>query len=190
MGVPLSNPLLMASIDYKGGHKEMQHKHAGHQKLRQGQKKRLELRLRLHAFLFPFLSPIVFPLLRPCFHFSSFCLWSPSFFFFLFWLPPGIWQFLGQRSDLSFSCDLCHSCCNTGSLTHCAEREVKPALQRYRQLHCATAGTLSPPLSISNYFTHSAVWLFTGPWTITECDSLMRQKQQHHRHITSALTML
>ena len=123
-------------------------------------------------------------------NFSSFCLWSPSFFFFLFWLPRGIWKFLGQRSDLSFSCDLCHSCCNTGSLTHCAEREVKPALQRYRQSHCATAGTLSPPLSITNYFTHSAVWLFTGPWTITECDSLMRQKQQHHRHITSALTML
>ena len=33
----------------------------------------------------------------------------------------GIWKFPGQGSNLSHSCDLCHSCSNTGSLTHWAQ---------------------------------------------------------------------
>ena len=31
-------------------------------------------------------------------------------------------MFLGQRSNLSRSCDLCHSCCNARSLTPCATK--------------------------------------------------------------------
>ena len=38
----------------------------------------------------------------------------------------------GQGSDLSHSCDLCCSCSNTGSLTHCAGPGIKPASQRSR----------------------------------------------------------
>lgn len=29
-------------------------------------------------------------------------------------------EFLGQESDLSYSCDPCHRCGNDGSFTHCA----------------------------------------------------------------------
>ena len=41
---------------------------------------------------------------------------------FLFQLHPwhmGIWKLLGQGWNPSHSCDLCHSCSNTGSLIHC-----------------------------------------------------------------------
>ena len=53
----------------------------------------------------------------------------PSFLIYLF---PFIlaalrhMEFPGQGSDLSHRCDLCHSCGNTGSLTHCAGPGIKP----------------------------------------------------------------
>ena len=42
------------------------------------------------------------------------------FFFFFFWLPHDMGKFPGQGSNPSCSCDLGHSCGNTGSLTHYA----------------------------------------------------------------------
>ena len=42
---------------------------------------------------------------------------SLSFFFSFLDCPHGIWKFLGQGSNLSWSCDLCHSRSNAGSLT-------------------------------------------------------------------------
>ena len=41
------------------------------------------------------------------------------FFFFLFWCGPGVWKSSGQGWNPSWSCNLCHSCSNAGSLTHC-----------------------------------------------------------------------
>ena len=38
-------------------------------------------------------------------------------------------DFPGQRSDLSCSCDLCQSCGNAGSSTHCAGLGIEPASQ-------------------------------------------------------------
>ena len=38
-------------------------------------------------------------------------------------------EFPGQGSDLSCSCDLSHSCSNTGSLTHCARPRIEPVFQ-------------------------------------------------------------
>ena len=41
----------------------------------------------------------------------------------------GHMEFSGQGSDLSWSCDLNHSCGNAGSLTHCARLGIKPESQ-------------------------------------------------------------
>ena len=46
------------------------------------------------------------------------------FFFFLFWPLCSMWKFLGQGSDPSHSCDLCHSSDNP--LTHCAGPGIEP----------------------------------------------------------------
>ena len=47
----------------------------------------------------------------------------------------GPWKFLGQGSNLSHSCDLCHSCSNAGSGTHCARLGIRLMLpQRQRGL--------------------------------------------------------
>ena len=43
-----------------------------------------------------------------------------NFYFFIFWLHLWHMEFLGQGMDLSHSCDQCHSCGNTRSLTLCA----------------------------------------------------------------------
>lgn len=50
---------------------------------------------------------------------------SPLFYFFLIYFfffshPLSIWKFLGQESNPSWSCDLCHSCSNTASSTSTA----------------------------------------------------------------------
>ena len=56
---------------------------------------------------------------------------SSSFFFFLnFMAAPWHREFLGQGSDLSYSCDLSSNCSNTGSFTHCARLGIVPASQR------------------------------------------------------------
>ena len=41
-------------------------------------------------------------------------------------------EFPGQGSDLSYSCDLSHSCGNTRSLTHCAGPGIKPVSQCFQ----------------------------------------------------------
>ena len=43
-----------------------------------------------------------------------------SFSFFFNGCTHGVWKFLGQRLNLSCCCNLCCSCGNTRSLTHCA----------------------------------------------------------------------
>ena len=70
-----------------------------------------EIEVQLHSFAWEY--PIVplnhlAPFFSPCIH--------------------GLWKFLGQGSNLSQSCDLCHSCGNTGSLTHCGGRESNVCL--------------------------------------------------------------
>ena len=45
---------------------------------------------------------------------------TPTFFFLL---HRSIWKFLGQGLNLSYICDLYHSCCNIWPLTHCATWE-------------------------------------------------------------------
>ena len=51
------------------------------------------------------------------------------FYFFLFWLPCGMWRSPDQGSDLSCSCGLCRSCGNARSLTYCPRApETLPVL--------------------------------------------------------------
>ena len=56
----------------------------------------------------------------------------------------GIWKFPGQRSNLSCSSDLQHSCGNTRSFTHCAGLGIKVHRLRYnsRFLTCCATGEL------------------------------------------------
>ena len=53
------------------------------------------------------------------------------FLLFFFSFLAATWHMVspGQGSDPSLSCDLCHSCGNMGSLTHCARLGIKPASQ-------------------------------------------------------------
>ena len=70
---------------------------------------------------------------EPQWEFTSFDLLLLLIFFFFFSLfshTCSIWKILGQGSNLSLSCDLHHSCSNTGSLTHCAGMGIKPMPQR------------------------------------------------------------
>ena len=46
--------------------------------------------------------------------------------FFSFGHTHGIWKFPGQEWNPSHSCDLCHSCSNAKSLTHCARPGIEP----------------------------------------------------------------
>ena len=59
-------------------------------------------------------------------HFTLFCL------VFLFFGCPRAYGFLGQGSDLSHCLDLCRSCGNARSWTHCAGPRIKPASQDSR----------------------------------------------------------
>ena len=66
------------------------------------------------------------------------------FFFFFLCRPRGIWKSPGQLWNSSQSCDLNHSCSNTGPLTHCTGPglELVPPQRQARSLtHHATAGT-------------------------------------------------
>ena len=60
------------------------------------------------------------------------------FYSFLFFFPffgcHGHMGFQGQESDPSPGCDLCHSCGNAGSLTHCARPGIEPASQRSQDI--------------------------------------------------------
>ena len=52
-----------------------------------------------------------------------------------------IWKFWGQGSNLSWSCNLCHSCSNTESLTHCIGLGIKSVPpQRQALTHCTREG--------------------------------------------------
>ena len=52
---------------------------------------------------------------------------SMEFLFVFYGRTHGIWKFLDQGLNPSHSCDLCHSCGDAGSLTHCTRRRIKPA---------------------------------------------------------------
>ena len=73
-------------------------------------------------------------------------------------------EFLGQRSDLSCSCDLYHSCHILGSLTHCVWLGIKPASQGSRD----TADPVAPQqelflvVFILNMFLSSQPYLFNS----------------------------
>ena len=61
------------------------------------------------------------------------------FFFFFFGCTWGTWKFPGQGWNLSHIYDLCHSCGNTGFLTHCARLGIKlamPPRQERSLTHC------------------------------------------------------
>ena len=60
-----------------------------------------------------------------------FCNYQLSYVFhalvnFFFVCPCSIWKFSGHGWNLSWSCDLCHSCSNAASLTHCAGPGILP----------------------------------------------------------------
>ena len=74
-----------------------------------------------------------------------------DFFFSFFFLfdPPRHMEFLGQGSDLSHSCDLCHSGGgNARSLIHCAQPGIEPAS------HCCRDTTIpiAPQQELKNDF--------------------------------------
>ena len=53
---------------------------------------------------------------------------------------------VGQGSNLSYNCDLCHSCSNPRSLTHCTGPGIEtapPQRQQWILTHSTTAGTLN-----------------------------------------------
>ena len=83
------------------------------------------------------------------------CTPVPSWVFFFFLLlllflaAQQHAEFLGQGSDLSHSCDLCHSGSNPGSLnplSWAGDQTCVPALQRRHLSRCATAGMPSFPV--------------------------------------------
>ena len=73
----------------------------------------------------------------PC-HIYKF--WSFFFFFFFFLAAPQRVELPGQGSDLSHSYELCWSCGNAGSLTHCAGPGIEPSSQCSRD----TANPIAP----------------------------------------------
>ena len=82
------------------------------------------------------------------------------FLSFFLWPPDDIWRFLGQRSDPSHSYDLCHSCSNIRSLTHCAGlcQICFPMLQRQCSC-CATVWT--PKKNFLKYWNLSTFPLYS-----------------------------
>jgi len=80
-------------------------------------------------------------------HTPSFSLLKATLLFFFslsFLASPRQIEFLGQGSDSSHSCKLCHSCGNARSLTNCARTGVRicvPVLQRHHRSCCTTVGT-------------------------------------------------
>ena len=67
-------------------------------------------------------------------------------FFFFFLAAPWHMEFLGQGSAPSCSCNLSHSCGNTGSLTHCIRPGIKPVSQCSQD----TANPIAPPRELKN----------------------------------------
>ena len=55
-----------------------------------------------------------------------------SFFLSFFHCTCGIWKFLGRKSSLSQSCDLCYSRSNAGPLTYSDGPRIKPVSQNFQ----------------------------------------------------------
>ena len=55
-----------------------------------------------------------------------------NIYIFSFLAAPQHMEFPAQGSDLSYSCDLCHSHSNAGSLIHCTRPGIEPVSQRCR----------------------------------------------------------
>ena len=77
-------------------------------------------------------------------------------YFFLFWLPCGSMECLGQGSDLSHSCNLClsHGCSNArflNPLGWAGDQTCLPALPRCYQSHCTTVGPLQASFSTLHF---------------------------------------
>ena len=69
------------------------------------------------------------------------------------------WQhmkFSGQGSDLSCSCNLSHSCGNTGFLTHCARPGIELSSQRSQDATDPTAPQWELPLSFMYFRLQSS----------------------------------
>ena len=82
---------------------------------------------------------------------------SPPIFFFFFNYTHGTWKFLGQRPNLSHSCNP-----HCSSLTHLARLEIKPSpqhpaktLQRQYQILHSLHHSRSSPLILYSYFSHA-----------------------------------
>ena len=97
---------------------------------------------------------------------------SSSFFFFFFFFGHtcDMWKFPGQGLNPRSSCDLCHSCGNAGSLTHCAGPGIIPTpLQRQcwilNLLHCGSSVSASYPV-------HSLISWMSGLHITTSISSL------------------
>ena len=54
---------------------------------------------------------------------------TERFFFFFFFASPAHEKFSGEGSNPNCACNLCHSCGNTRSLTHCARPGIKLVFQ-------------------------------------------------------------
>ena len=61
-------------------------------------------------------------------------------------------EFPGQGSDLRCSCDLCRSCSNARSLTHCSGLGIEPVSQRYRDAADPIVPQQELPFYIFLYF--------------------------------------
>ena len=79
------------------------------------------------------------------FFFSFVCL----LWLFYFLAASQYMGFLGQRSDLSHSCDLYYSCINDRSLTHCAGLGIKPVFQCCRPWWATESSLLAFKVLIS-----------------------------------------
>lgn len=84
-----------------------------------------------------------------------------NYFYFFHGCTCGRWKFPDLGSNVSHSCDLCHSCGNTKSLTHCTGPGSIPKLpQRQHQIPnpCAMAGTVGRGILISNSKQKKVYW--------------------------------
>ena len=54
-----------------------------------------------------------------------------------------IWKIPDQGQNPSHSCNLCHSCSNVRSLTHCTGQGLNPQLSSYPSCHRDNAGSLT-----------------------------------------------
>ena len=71
---------------------------------------------------------------------------------------PQHMEFLGQGSELSCSCNLCHGCSNAGSLTLCARVRIKFVSQHSRD----TADPVAPQQELQHiYFYNIYIYIYT-----------------------------